>query len=238
MAAGLSSIGRWLGDGYRLFSRSRGVSMGYAALFVLPGLALEYGLLAMGYGLYYFILAAGFVLIAPFLFAPYARLASQGAGAGGGLFRLPPVVWVIGVVCGALFLIWVTDAFIIYSVYFGFQPLPDLFAGGETSSRAMRFLGYAALLGLVLSLVTLFVTTYSIPSAIHQGHGLVDAIVFNAGCAWHHPGLVLLWGLLLAVCMLTILLLALPLGLVVFPVLAYANFSSYRELAALRENNS
>ena len=63
-------------------------------------------------------------------------------------------------------------------------------------------------------------------------------IVFNAGCAWRHPGLVLIWGLLLAVCMLTTLLLALPLGLVVFPVLAYANFSSYRELAALRENNS
>jgi len=64
------------------------------------------------------------------------------------------------------------------------------------------------------------------------------AIAFNARCVWHHPGLAMAWGLLLAVCMLLTLLLALPLGLVVFPVLAYANFSSYRELAGPQENSS
>jgi len=113
-----------MGDGYRLFVRSSGASMGYAAIFVLPGMVLEYWLLAAGYGLYYFVLAGGFVLAAPFLFAPYYRLASntlkgqEMPGLGGlinALLRVPLAVWVIGMACGALFLIWATDAFIIYA---------------------------------------------------------------------------------------------------------------------------
>jgi len=241
---GLGSIGGWLGDGRRLFARSRGASMGYAAIFVLPGLVLEYWLLAAGYGLYYFVLAGGFVLAAPFLFAPYYRLASntlQGTeipGLGGlikALFSPPLAVWVIGMLCGALFLIWATDAFIIYAVYFGFQPLPELFTGGETTSAAMTFIGYASLLGLVLSVIALFVTAYSIPRVIHQGSGLVDAIVFSATRVGRNLGPAMVWGLTLAAGMLLVLLLALPLGLAVFPILAYANFFSYRELAGLQE---
>lgn len=243
---GLGSIGGWLGDGFRLFGRSSTASIGYAAIFVLLGLVLEYWLLAAGYGLYYFVLAGGFVLVAPFLFAPYYRLASdalQGrpipgtAGLIKALFRAPLAVWVVGIVCGALFLIWATDAFIIYSVYFGFQPLPELFTGGATSSAALTFISYASLLGLVLSVINLFVTAYSIPRVIHQGSRLVDAIVFSTATVGRNFGVVMLWGVTLAVCMLLVLLLALPLGLVVFPVLVYANFFSYRELAGLQEIN-
>jgi len=244
--AGLGSIGGWMGDGRRLFARSRGASMGYAAIFVLPGLVLEYWLLAAGYGLYYFVLACGFVLAAPFLFAPYYRLASntlQGKEMPGLgdlisiLFRTPLAVWVIGMACGALFLIWATDAFIIYAVYFGFQPLPELFTGGETTSVAMVFIGYASLLGLVLSVIALFVTAYSIPRVIHQGSGLVDVIVFGAATVGRNLGVVIVWGVTLAAGMLLVLLLALPLGLAIFPVLAYANFFSYRELAGLQETD-
>ncbi|HEB95678.1 MAG TPA: DUF2189 domain-containing protein [Sedimenticola thiotaurini] len=232
------AMGRWLAYGYALFRRYPGISMSFAAIFVVPGLALEYWLLATDYALYYFILAAGFVLLVPFLFAPYYHLAtavSRGQAPPvlpGVLFRTPPAVLGLGMISGALFLIWATDAFIIYSVYFSFDPLPGLFRGGEAGSRAVSFLGWATLLGAVLSLIILFITPFSIPHAIDDGSGFVDAIVFSVKGVARNAAIVAPWVALLGAATLLTTLIALPLGLALFPLLAYANYDCYRELAA------
>lgn len=238
---GWGVLQRCLGEGYALFRRRRGASMGYAAVFVLIGLVLEYGLLATDYALYYFILAGGFVLLAPFLFAAYYHLASaaskgeEDSGVMAALFRSPPAVFGLGLISSVLFLIWATDALIIYSVYFSFGPLPGLFTDPVTGSQAVEFVGYATLLGAVLSLIILFVTPFSIPRAIDQGSGFVDSIVFSVVCVWRNAWLLMPWVAMLGTVTLLTLLFALPLGLLLFPVLAYANFRVYRRLAAFRD---
>ncbi len=238
---GIGFVGRCLADGRSLFSRYPGISMSFAALFVIPGLLLEYWLLATDYLLYYFVLAGGFVLLSPFLFAPYYHLAtavSRGEPPPvlpGVLFRTPLPVLGLGMISGALFLIWATDAFIIYSVYFPFEPVPGLFDDADTGVRALSFIGWAVLLGAALSLIILFITPFSIPHAIERGAGFVDAVVFSVKAVARNLGLIFPWVALLGAVTLLITLFLLPLGLVLFPMLAYANHACYEELVGAGE---
>ena len=234
-----TGIGGWLWQGWGRFRASSLASMSGVAFFVIIGLTLEYWLLKTDRWLIYFILAWGFFLISPFLLSAYYRASQEAAdkstGTGGSLFfalvKSPAAAWAIALVTGAIYLVWITDALIIYSVYFGFHPIPDLFGNPEVRADVFSYLLYASLLGAVLSLITFPVTVLSLPHIIFSGAGFVDAVVFSVkGVARRLPGM-LLWALVIGFVMLFTLIIFLPAALVVFPVLAHANAACYKEMA-------
>jgi len=230
----------WLRQGWGRLSASSLAGMSGIALFVVLGLSLEYWLLMSDRWLIYLVLAWGFVLISPFLLsACYSafrgsedKLTETAGSIFSALVKSPPAAWAIGLINGAICLVWITDALIIYSVYFSFQPIPDLFSNPEIRADAFSYLFWASILGVVLSLISFPVTVLSLPHVIFSGAGFVDAVVFSVKRVSRNLPVMLLWALVIGTGMLFTLIVFLPAALVVFPVFAHANAACYKEMAA------
>jgi uncharacterized membrane protein len=236
---GLRSLKGWLAQGWSLFRQNSIASMGFVLPFVLVGMLADFWLGEIGLWLIYFILAAGFILLLPVLLAAYYRvpqLADRDIRPGyrdivGAFFSHPGPVWVLGIISGALFLIWVTDAVIVYSMYFEFEPIREVFSERVLEEGGARFFVITGLLGFVISAIVYLVTVVAIPHMVCSGAGLVDGIVFSAkGVAGSLPVMVV-WAMLLGTTILLVLLFALPLALVLLPLLSYANYACYQEMS-------
>ena len=236
----LSDLGKWLRQGWAMFIASSRISMVYAAIPFIFGTALQAGLAGRGYGLVYFLFATGFLIVAPIFSILYYQIADvlgQGGKPGWGEFittirRTPLSVWAVGMVLAALYLIWITDALIIYSVYFSFDPIAfqEYFSNGQVSGDAASFVFYVTVLGLVLSFVTFVIAAFSIPHGFHAGAGFVNAVVFSVSNIFRNFNVLMTWACILAIAQAFTLLVFMPLGLLTFPVLAFANAAAYRQL--------
>lgn len=236
------SIGKWLRQGLELFNRGRLVSGVYAGVFLLIGLVMALPLLLSGFSLVFFILASGFLIVAPVLAGIYYRFAEKlVAGATlswrdilQGVKSSPMAAWVIGLVSFAIYLIWVTDALILYSVYFTLDPitLGDIDTNPGFRDDVLAFIFFVDIMGLVLAFIAYCITVLSIPHAYRQGSGLVDSVVFGIKAIGRNPKVMLTWALLVGAVMMLTLIFLMPFILLVFPVLAYANHAAYQDLLA------
>lgn len=244
-APGFATVGRWLHRGWLDFLAMPLPSLAFSAVFCLIGGLLLLLLLRAGLGMVFFVLAGGFLLLAPMLATGYyraAQLLRQGGKPGfgnilRGLFGAPAAVWVIGVVSAALFLIWVTDALIVFTVYFDLSQevtLAQLANVPLIRANALGFLFFSSLLGAVIALILFTIAAFSIPFAIDGRGGLVEAVAFSVKGVLRNLRLMFAWGVTLAVLTFGTLLIALPLILVVLPVVAYATYAAYEELAGPR----
>jgi len=134
-----SDIQAALAAGLDVFRAVPGVSMAFAALFTLTGLALLAALGNFGLSPLALPFAGGFMLVGPVVLAGFFRL-SERHRAGhparlGDAFRafagLPAGLWMLILICGFLFLIWITDAGVLYSFMIGgdhltYEPLLQL----------------------------------------------------------------------------------------------------------------
>jgi uncharacterized membrane protein len=241
-----SVVWEWLRRGWQDFRRAPVLSMTYAAVFLAIGLIAVLGLIIEGFSLVYFILAGGFLLVVPSLVTVYYHLAGIIQAGQQPSFidikdafhQCPAAVLVIGLVSVVLYLIWITDALIIYSVYFDFVPISmaDFNADPVLQADATAFLLFACILGAVLSFIIFCITVLSIPFALEKNSGLVDAVTFSVKVVSRHPRIMFLWAILLGGLTFFTVLLALPLLLVVLPVLAYANYATYSDMLRFMES--
>ncbi len=242
----IGSIGGWLRQGWRALRADMTGAMSYAGIFMIIGMSLQYGLVSQGYGLFYFILATGFILFLPVLsLAYYGVMPELRQGCRVGLKGLmasfrgcPAAVWAIALFTLAIYLIWVTDALIIYSIYFDFEPMPGLLRDPQSRDAAFTFVLYAHLLFAILGLITFFVGGFSVPHARVQQAGLVDAVVYSSkGVAGNFP-VMICWALLSAGMLQLVLQFALPLLIFALPLIAYGNLACYEQLAGIEEEKS
>jgi len=239
-------IVEWLARGWRDFMQAPMLNMLYATLFLLLGLVAVSGLLLDGFSLVYFILAGGFLIVAPGLVTIYYFLAERIHSGHRpvfedlrrGLRESPVSVIVIGLVSLVLYLIWITDALIIYSVYFDFVPMTlfDLLDDPVLKQDVLAFLVFAGILGFVLSFIIYCVTVFSVPYALEERCGLVDAVSFSVQTVSRYRRVMLSWALVLAGITFGTVLFALPLLLLVLPLLAYANHAAYRDMRQVMES--
>lgn len=238
----------WLARGWDDFRRAVFLNMIYASLFLLIGLAMGAVLLHQGFSIVYFIAAGGFLIVVPGLVAVYYHLAEkihsgQSPGVADiveGIRQCPLSIMVLGLVSLVIYLIWITDALIIYSVYFDFVPSSLLAFQTDPALRTdvMAFLVFVSLLGFVLSFITFCITVFSIPYALQKQCDLVDAVSFSVKTVTGYPRLMFFWAFVLGGMTFSTVLFALPLLLVVLPVLAYANYATYNDMLRLMESKS
>lgn len=241
-----SVVWAWLGRGWQDFKRAPLLNMAYAAIFLLIGLIAVLGLITEGFSLVYFILAGGFMLVAPSLVTVYYHLAGViragqrpvFADINDAFHQSPAAVLVIGLVSFVLYLIWITDALIIYSVYFDFIPLSmtDFNTDPLLQADALAFLLFSCILGAVLGFIIFCITVLSIPFALEKRSGLVDAVTFSVRVVSRNPRIMFIWAILLGGLTFFTVLLALPLLLIVLPVLTYANYATYSDMLRLMES--
>ena len=119
----VASLRRALADGWALAGATRGVSSAYAAIFTLAGLLIVGTLLAQGLTPFVVAAAGAFMLVGPAILAGFfgiARAHESGArvrfsSVFSGFTAAAPAVWALALVCALLFMIFVTDAAILYS---------------------------------------------------------------------------------------------------------------------------
>ena len=237
----LAQIKSWLGHGWRMFRQTQAASMAYAGLFALVGALLLTGVMLLDIAPMAFPLAGGFMLIGPAVLAGFFNAAKiQAAGRNAGLadffagFRhSPPAQWVLSLVCMFLFLIWLTDAAIVYSLYFGTVPaLPgvEVFSAFGSGRRWLSFLLFSSVTGAVLAFMIFAISAFSIPLIHDRRLGLANAVSASVRAVFSNFGVMIAWGMILTLGVAGSILLFIPLFMVVFPVLAFASERAYQEV--------
>ncbi len=224
-----------LDQGWRRFRAIPGVSVAFAAVFAFIGLCLLSILGYLGISPMALPFAGGFMLIGPALLAGFFRLSdvqSEGGRPGlsdafGAFIRAPAGLWGVSLVCAFLFLIWITDAAVLYAFMIGGEHLPyELPWLIGLQENVVDFELWASVMGSVLAYAIFCVSAFSVPLLYQKRTNLVSAVSASARAVLGNfiPGLA--WGLLLSVT-ITVSIILLPLLLVSLPVLAYASFDLY-----------
>jgi uncharacterized membrane protein len=225
-----------LSDGWRLANATRVVSVAYSLLFVAGGVAIMGGLLALGRAPFVFAAAGAFMLLGPAILAGYFGIA-QASDAGRPLNAGAVVVgfagaaralWALALVCGLLFMIFITDAAILYAYMVGRAPvwLGDLL---PAATGVIGFVKWAAISGFVVALLLFCISAFSVPLLCERRVGLVDAVVTSVRVVLGNFWPAILWAFLLSTATIASVLL-LPLLPLTLPWLAYASRALYRRV--------
>ncbi|WP_378947985.1 DUF2189 domain-containing protein [Mesorhizobium sp. ANAO-SY3R2] len=144
-----------------------------------------------------------------------------------------PAIVVLGIMLMALFVVWLMTAHELYTRLYG-DAVPASFAGFVndvlTTQRGWTLMILGNLIGLLFALTALSTTVIAFPLLLDRDVGVYAAVETSARAMMLNPVPMLLWGLIVAVCLLVG---ALPLlvGLaVVLPVLGHSTWHLYRKL--------
>ncbi len=234
-------IRRWLVRGWQSFWQTRWISIGFSSIFMLAAVIAYWLMLERGLGLILYPFIAGFMVIAPLLvtgFQHVGRLLSEGRPVRfvdlllGVRHATPGIFFLVFVLC-VCYLIWVTDALVIYGLYFGVEKVPlstELLTDPLLRDKLFSYLLFTGVMGLVIALMGFVVGAFSIPLIMHQRLNFVAAVFTSVATVWRHKWLMCRWALTLAILVLLTLLIALPLLVVVLPVTAYASYAAYVDL--------
>ena len=233
---GFGDIARALREGWAIANSTRCVSSAYAAIFTLIGAVILGFLLTRGFTPFVIAAAGAFMLIGPAILAGFFGIASAHEAGLPKHFRnvlrgfaaASGATWVIALICALLFMIFVTDAAILYSYMIGGAPvwLPDFI---PPTQNIKDFLFWGAVSGCVIALLLFCISAFSVPLLCERRTGLVDAVVASARIVFGNFAPAMLWAALLSALIITSILL-LPLLPLTLPWLAYASRALYRHV--------
>lgn len=230
----LDSLFDALADGWRVANDTRGVSIAYTAVFVLGGALIIGSLLTRGWTPFVIAAAGAFMLVGPAILAGYFGIAAAlesgrrpGLGdVAAGFARASRAIWALALVCGLLFMIFITDAAILYAYMIGDVPvwLSELIPAADGVSR---FVLWSSVSGAVVAFLLFAVSAFSVPLLCERRAGLVEAVVASVRTVFGNFLVTMIWGVLLSATVIASILL-LPLLLLTLPWLAYASRALYR----------
>ena len=236
-----SHIRNWIEYGWQMFRQTQNASIAYAGIFALTGAILLIGAVKLDIAPMAFPLASGFMLVGPAFLAGFFHVASLRAQQRPvrftdffrGFRRSPAALWVISVVCAFLFLVWLTDAAIVYSLYFGTVPVLgslEFFSGLGEGGRLTSFILFCSLTGSVLAFMIFAISAFAVPLIFSRHVELANAVGTSVRAVFGNFGVMIAWGIVLTLGLAGSILLFMPLFVVVFPVLAFASEQAYRDI--------
>lgn len=239
---GIADLRDALGSGLADFEANRTDVIFLCVIYPVIGLVL--GRLASGYGFLplLFPLASGFALVGPFAAVglnEISRRREQGRDVrwvdAFGVLRAPSIgpIALLGLMLIALFLLWLVVAQIIYFVTLGPQApasvpafVSDVFTTGAGWTMIIVGIG----VGFLFALLVLAISVVSFPLLLDRNVGIGTAVSTSMRAVAANPGVMAVWGLIVA-CGLVLGSLPLFVGLVVIlPVLGHATWHLYRKV--------
>ena len=222
--------------GWQLFLKTRPLSVSFAMIFALIGVAILASIMRASYAPFVFPVSGGFMLVGPFLLAGFFSLAdrvNQGeecsaADIRTGFARTTGGVWVIAFVCTLLFVVWMINAAYLYGGIIGRTPQP-LISLLAPSPNVLLFLLVSSLFGSVLAFFVFAISAFSVPLLYYRRATFWSAVTLSVRAVFANLVPCLAWALILT---LTIIgsIVVFPMFLLAFPVVAYASHSLYREI--------
>ncbi|PVV15843.1 MAG: hypothetical protein B6D72_00530 [gamma proteobacterium symbiont of Ctena orbiculata] len=232
----LSDLSLVIREGWRLFRAAPLPSLAYASVAALIGLVLLYAVGRLGVSPMSLPFAGGFMLVAPAMLGGFFRLAQcletnqdvTMATPFAAFLRTPLQTWMVSLFCAFIFLIWITDAGVLYSFIIGGTDLPyELPWLIRVNESIAGFWFWGALMGSVLAFIIFTISAFSVPLLFEGRGGLVQVVHASVRAVFANFVVTMLWALILSLSILVAIML-LPLLLVVLPVMAYASFALYR----------
>lgn len=232
----IATLRQALNEGWRMSNVTRAASITYSLLFVVGGVVIMGGLLAQGWSPFVLVAAGGFMLVGPSILAGFFGIArafeaGEPSGVGAvvsGFAEASRALWALALVCGLLFMIFVTDAAILYAYMVGGTPvwLGDVI---PATAGITGFVKWAALSGFVVALLLFCISAFSVPLLCERRAGLVNAVVISVRVVFGNFWPAILWAFLLSTATIVSILL-LPLLPLTLPWLAYASRALYRRV--------
>ncbi len=231
----LASLQRALAEGWHIASATRGVSIAYSLIFTLGGLAIIGGLLSQGWAPFVLAAAGAFMLIGPAILAGFFGIAGafeadKPVGLGcivSGYKQASRALWALALICALLFMIFVTDAAILYAYMIGATPV-WLDALLPANANVMSFVRWAGVSGLVVAFLLYCVAAFSVPLLCERRAGLVDAVVLSVRVVFGSFIPCIFWAFFLSTVTIGSILF-LPLLPLILPWMAYASRALYRQ---------
>ena len=222
--------------GWRIFLKTRPLSVSFSMIFALIGVAILASITRASYAPFIFPVSAGFMLLGPFLLGGFFSLADQLAAGNEcraedirrGFSRTNGGIFAIALVCMLVFAVWVINAAYQYGSIVGRVPEP-IFNLLAPSANVISFLLWSSVLGAALAFFVFAISAFSVPLLYYRRARLFQAVALSVRAVLQNFWLCIGWSLLMTVA-IVISIVIFPLFLVVFPVLAYACHSLYREI--------
>jgi len=232
----LGGLLRALAEGWRVAGATRGISVTYALIFTLAGLVILGSLLALGWTPFIIAAAGAFMLVGPIILAGFfgiagALEAAQRAGVASivsGFVRASRALWALALVCALLFMIFITDAAILYAYMVGATPvwLDNLL---PANANVLSFVRWAGVSGFVVALLLYAVAAFSVPLLCERRAGLVESVVLSVRIVFANFVPAIIWAFLLSASIIGSIL-VLPLLPLTLPWMAYASRALYRQV--------
>ncbi|MCU7846244.1 MAG: DUF2189 domain-containing protein [Candidatus Thiodiazotropha sp. (ex Monitilora ramsayi)] len=231
-----SDLSAAIKTGWAIYSKVPVPSTAYASVATLIGLILLYMVGELGFSPMSIPFAGGFMLVAPAMLTGFFQLAfnvtqEQKVGVStpfAAFLRTPLQTWLVALFCAFMFLIWITDAGVLYSFIIGGGHLPyELPWLLKANENIASFWMWGALMGAVLAFIIFCVSAFSVPILFENRGNMVQAVHASVRAVFKNFFTTMLWAGLLSFTIIIAILL-LPLLLLVLPVMAYASFALYR----------
>ncbi len=235
-----------LGQGARDFRAQPLYGLGFAAIYVLGGIAIVSSITVFGMSYLAYPIAAGFALIAPFVagvFYQASRERERGSGRPptlSGLWRAVTSHHQLGwmaFVTIFIFMMWMYQVRFLMALFLGlhasFTTIHQFIDVVLNTNEGLMFLAVGNLIGAALSAILFSLTVVSFPLLFDRDDvDFITAMITSVRAVILSPVPMLGWALLIVV-VLVVSMLPFFLGLLVtLPVLGHASWHLYRRVVA------
>lgn len=233
---------QWLSKGWQDLRACPGISLGNGFLVLVLSYALTAILVYFDTLVLVIPLAAGFMLLGPFLaigLYEASRRREQGKVVGSiDTFvvrpRSPLQLAYFGLALGLLLMAWIYLAFFIFALFYGIgvPPMEEFIPSLILTARGIGFLIVGTIVGAALALTTFSIGAIAVPALLDRDIDAVSAIILSLKAVRQNFAPMMLWAWLIVV--LTVSgIVVLYVGLIfVFPLIGHASWHAYRSLVA------
>lgn len=233
----MADIAASLAAGWRDFAAAPVYGLFFAAIYVIGGIALYFGMVERGELMWLALAAAGFPLVAPFTAVglyEVSRRREAGLPLGWGPVlgavrgRGDDQILMMGVVVFMAFGFWVVLARGIFAIFMGTSGIGAASIGLFLSGQGLAMLLVGGTVGAMVALAFFAITVISLPMLVDRTVDFITAIITSLAAVRSNPAVMLAWAALVGIT-LVLAMLPLFLGLLLaLPVLGHATWHLYR----------